>query len=133
MHQFTLPVIGTIRTPYGTLADIPRQAHLASDVTGRAEVFPEYSQGLRNLDESAKVYLFFAFHTVEGFELITRSRLRGRDMGVFATRSPKRPSRLGMSLVEVVSIENGVLVFKGVDMLDGSPLLDIKPWLDNER
>jgi tRNA-Thr(GGU) m(6)t(6)A37 methyltransferase TsaA len=131
MDTFTMPIIGVIRTPFATVEDIPRQAHLSRDVTGRAELYPEYAPGLRDLAEFPKAYLFFGFHTAGRTELVTRSRRQGREMGVFATRSPFRPSRMGMSLVEMVSVNGPVLTFKGVDMQDGTPLLDIKPWMED--
>jgi len=129
MDSVTLPVIGVIRTPFATLADIPRQSRLALDVTGRAELKPQYAPGLRDVEMYGRVYLYFLFHGIEAVELITRSRFHGRDMGVFATRSPKRPSHMGVSLVNVAAVEGSALVFTGVDMLDGTPLLDIKPWI----
>ncbi|MFZ5426895.1 MAG: tRNA (N6-threonylcarbamoyladenosine(37)-N6)-methyltransferase TrmO [Thermodesulfobacteriota bacterium] len=133
MKTLTLPVIGVIRTPFTSVAGIPRQASLAPDVTGRAELFPEYEPGLRDVDQYGKVWLYYGFHGVDKVELVTRSRREGREMGVFATRSPRRPSRMGVSLVEVIAVEDAAVVFKGVDMLDGSPLLDIKPWMEDSE
>lgn len=127
---YLLPRIGTIVTPYDRLEDIPRQSSLAADVLGRAEVFPEYAQGLLTLEECSKVWLIFLFDLAKPVELITTSREDDRPRGVFATRSPRRPSRLGMSAVEVVSVSEGVVVFQGVDMRNGSPLLDIKPCFE---
>lgn len=131
MTTFTLPVIGVIRTPFTTISGIPRQASLARDVAGRAELLPEYAPGLRDLEQYAKIWLYYGFHGVDRVELVTRSRREGREMGVFATRSPLRPSRMGVSLVDVIAVEDAAVVFKGVDMLDGSPLLDIKPWMED--
>lgn len=127
---YLLPRIGTIVTPYDRMEDIPRQSSLAADVLGRAEVFPEYAQGLLTLEECSKVWLIFLFDLAKPVELTTTSREDGRMRGIFATRSPRRPSRLGMSAVEVVSVSEGVVVFQGVDMRNGSPLLDIKPCFE---
>lgn len=127
---YLLPHIGTIVTPYDDLEDIPRQSSLAIDVLGRAEVFPEYAQGLLTLEECSRIWLIFLFDQAKPVELTTISREDGRTRGIFATRSPRRPSRLGMSAVEVVSVSQGVVVFQGVDMRNGSPLLDIKPCFE---
>lgn len=127
---YLLPRIGTIHTPYDDLEDIPRQSTLAVDVLGRAEVFPEYAQGLLTLEECSKIWLVFLFDLAKPVALTTTSREDGRTRGIFATRSPRRPSRLGMSAVDVVSVGQGVVVFQGVDMRNGSPLLDIKPCFE---
>lgn len=130
----TLPVIGVIRTPFTRVEDLSRQARLALDVTGRAELKPAYAQGLDGVAGCGKVWLFYCFHGIgEGeVELVTRSRNDGRIKGVFATRSPRRPSRMGASLVDVVRVDGAVIEFAGVDMLDGSPLLDVKPYIGEE-
>lgn len=127
---YLLPRIGTIVTPYDRMEDIPRQSTMAADVLGRAEVFPEYAQGLLTLEECSKIWLVFLFDLAKPMELTTTSREDNRVRGIFATRSPRRPSRLGMSAVEVVSVSEGVVVFQGVDMRNGSPLLDIKPCFE---
>jgi len=130
MKSVRLPVIGVLRTPHAALDDIPRQACLAADIQGRAELLPEYAPGLQGIKPGDKVVLTFRFHKARRTQLVTRSRKTGRETGVFDCRSPLRPSRLGDSMVEVVAVEAAALVFKGVDMLDNTPLLDIKPWLD---
>ncbi len=127
---YLLPRIGTIVTPYDRMEDIPRQSTMAADVLGRAEVFPEYAQGLLTLEECGRIWLIFLFDLAKEVELTTTSREDSRVRGIFATRSPRRPSRLGMSAVEVVSVSEGVVVFQGVDMRNGSPLLDIKPCFE---
>lgn len=127
---YLLPRIGTIVTPYDRMEDIPRQSTMAADVLGRAEVFPEYAQGLLTLEECSKIWLVFLFDLAKPMELTTTSREDNRVRGIFATRSPRRPSRLGMSAVDVVSVSEGVVVFQGVDMRNGSPLLDIKPCFE---
>ncbi len=127
----TLPIIGALRTPYATLADIPRQAALNPDAIGRAELYPEYAPGLANLEEFGRIWLYFLFDQATATDMIVRSRKEGRPMGVFATRSPARPARLGVSLVELVSVEGSTVTFKGVDMLDNTPLLDIKPYIED--
>lgn len=132
MEQAVLPVIGVLRTPFASLADIPRQAFLARDLPGRAELRPEYAEGLRDLKAGDRIFLYFLFHESGQVEMVTRSRGSGRLLGVFATRSPRRPSRLGVSRVEVERVEGATVFFRGVDMLDGSPLLDIKPDMDEE-
>ncbi len=130
MDQAVLPVIGVLRTPYTELGDMPRQSFLAREAVGRAEVRPEYAAGLRDIAPGDRLEFYFLFHAVEGWRPVVRTRRSGQEKGVFASRSPHRPSRLGVSLVEVVRVEEGAIVFTGVDMLDGSPLLDIKPCIE---
>lgn len=129
-HVYLLPRIGTIVTPYDRMEDIPRQSGLSADVLGRAELFPEYVPGLSTIEEYSRIWLIFLFDQAQPVELTTISREDGRTRGIFATRSPRRPSRLGMSAVEVVSVSEGAVVFQGVDMRNGSPLLDIKPCIE---
>ena len=134
MENVSLPVIGVIRTPVTRREDLPRQASMRKDLTGRAELKPEYAAGLDGVAGCGKVWLFFAFHGIgeDDVELVTRARHDGIVKGVFATRSPKRPSRMGATLVDVIRVDGPVIEFAGVDMLDGSPLLDVKPFLDEE-
>ncbi|GFK94474.1 S-adenosyl-L-methionine-binding protein [Fundidesulfovibrio magnetotacticus] len=128
-----VPVIGVLRTPHFTLEAIPRQAHLAPQAVGRAELYPEFAPGLKGIAPGDRVVLTFRFHKARRTELTTTTRSTGRVCGVFASRSPRRPSRLGESVVEVTAVEPSALVFRGVDMLDGTPLLDIKPWIGPDR
>jgi tRNA-Thr(GGU) m(6)t(6)A37 methyltransferase TsaA len=95
---------------------------------GSAEIFPEYAEGLRDLEGFSHVYLIYHFHKARAARLIVKPFLEDVDHGVFATRAPRRPNPIGISLVRLTRIEGHVLHLKDVDILDGTPLLDIKPY-----
>ncbi len=121
--------IGVIHTPFERLEEVPRQASAAADVEAEVEVFPEYRRGLEDLDGFSHVGLVYLFHRSQGFALEVVPPMDDRPHGLFATRSPRRPNPIGISTVELVSVTGGRLQVRGVDMLDGTPLLDIKPYV----
>ena len=96
---------------------------------GRVEVFPEYAEGLRDLEGFSHVYLIYQFHRTSGTKLTVKPFLQDVERGVFATRAPCRPNPLGLSLVRLVRRDGRVLHIEGVDVLNGTPLLDIKPYI----
>ena len=100
----------------------------AKGCKGQAEIFQEFSGGLRDLDGFSHVYLIYHFHRAEPAQLIVRPFLQDVERGVFATRAPCRPNAIGLSVVELVRCEGNVLHLEGVDILDGTPLLDVKPY-----
>lgn len=120
--------IGIIRTPFTSLEGMPIQPGGARDVLGRAELRPELAPGLIDLDGFSHVYLIYCFHRSEGYDLTVTPFLDDTSRGLFATRAPRRPNPIGLSLVEVVSVVGPVLTVRGADVLDGTPLLDIKPY-----
>lgn len=121
--------IGVIRTPFDTHSGAPRNPREADGARGRAEVDPAYAPGLQDLDGFSHVILLFHFHRSSGHELVLAPRGRKQERGVFATRTPRRPNAIGLSVVRLDRIEGNVLHVRDVDMLDGTPLLDIKPYL----
>jgi len=121
--------IGIIRTPHRLAEQTPVQPIYARDCPGRAEILPAYREGLRDLDGFSHVLLLYSFHQA-GPPLLTVIPFTGdRPCGVFATRHPQRPNPIGLSLVRLVRVEGGILHLLDVDMLDGTPLLDIKPFV----
>lgn len=121
--------IGIAHTPFSEPADTPRQAALAKDALGTVEVFPDYREGLKDLEGFSHIILLFHFHRSHGFSLTLTPR-GGSDLrGVFATRAPRRPNAIGFSVVRLRRIEDGILHVRNIDMLDGTPLLDIKPYI----
>ncbi|MBN2162592.1 MAG: tRNA (N6-threonylcarbamoyladenosine(37)-N6)-methyltransferase TrmO [Pontiellaceae bacterium] len=132
----TLTLIGTIHTPHSTLDNIPVQPVGGAAIEGYAELFPEYAEGLTDLDGFSHAMLIFHLHRMKpGFDLMPIPFMDDKPHGVFATRSPRRPAAIGVSTVRVKRVENGRLYFSGADMLDGSPLIDIKPFfkhVDNQ-
>lgn len=132
--EITLKPIGIIHTDFKTKENIPRQGRLGTNNNGWIEINPELKEGLAKLDAFSHVFLIFNFHQSEGFELTQVTPNHHHEKGVFATRSPHRPNPVGMTIVELEKVEGNKIWFSGSDMLDGTPLLDIKPYapeLDN--
>jgi tRNA-Thr(GGU) m(6)t(6)A37 methyltransferase TsaA len=124
---FTFRPIGVIRTEFKEPGDAPRQGALAPDAKGVVELDPRLAEGLDTLEDSSHVVLLFAFHQSAGYELKVKTRRSGRIRGLFATRAPNRPNPIGITVVKLDRVEGTRLHVSGVDMLDGTPLLDIKP------
>lgn len=120
--------IGVIRSEHVAAQETPIQPIYAKGCMGRAEILPEFTEGLRDLDGFSHVYLIYHFHQAEAARLIVKPFLQDVERGVFATRVPCRPNAIGLSVVELVRCEGNVLHLDGVDILDGTPLLDIKPY-----
>jgi tRNA-Thr(GGU) m(6)t(6)A37 methyltransferase TsaA len=120
--------IGYISSPFKDLADIPRQSILASDVTATIEVLDDYAEGIRDINAGSHIIVLFYFHKSEGFELFQRTWKSNEPRSVFSTRSPRRPNPIGLSVVKVTAVHDGSIDIAGVDMLDGTPVLDIKPY-----
>jgi tRNA-Thr(GGU) m(6)t(6)A37 methyltransferase TsaA len=120
--------IGVIRSEHVAAQETPIQPAYAKGCKGRAEVFPEFASGLRDLEGFSHVYLIYHFHRAGPAKLMVKPFLQDIERGVFATRAPCRPNAVGLSIVELVRREGNVLHLDGVDILDGTPLLDIKPY-----
>ena len=121
--------IGIIHTPFKDTKGMPIQPTGASGILGHAEVYPEYAEGLKDLGGFSHIILLYHFHKVKEARLIVTPFLDSRPHGVFATRAPKRPNPIGLSIVKLLGIEQNILRLENVDILDGTPLLDIKPYV----
>ena len=108
---------------------MPIQPVGAKDVEGHIEILPEFMEGLLDLEGFSHVYLLYHFHKADRVELNVKPYLDKAFHGVFSTRSPLRPAHIGLSVVDLLSIEGTILRIRGVDILDGTPLLDIKPYV----
>lgn len=128
-EQITIKPIGVIHTPYREHADIPIQGRFKPEVQGWVELDEEYQEGLRDLAGFSHAYLLYDFHESDKETLTGRPFLENQQHGIFAIRSPHRPNHIGISVVEIKGIEGNRLTFTHVDMLDGTPLLDIKPYV----
>lgn len=126
--QFTVRPIGVVHTLFASPDGVPIQA-ARSDAFGRVEVYPEYAPGLKDLDGFSHIILVYWFHRAKGFSLAVRPFLDDQPHGLFATRYPARPNPIGLSVVELVAVDDCTLHVRGVDVLDGTPLLDIKPFV----
>ncbi|MCD6338107.1 MAG: tRNA (N6-threonylcarbamoyladenosine(37)-N6)-methyltransferase TrmO [Verrucomicrobia bacterium] len=121
--------IGVIRTPFTRPEGMPIQPAGAAGVKGAVEVFEEYREGLKDLEGFSHVILIYRFHRSRGFDLQVTPFMDSELRGVFATRAPRRPNPIGLSVVRLDAVEGGVLRVRNVDILDGAPLLDIKPYV----
>lgn len=121
--------IGVIHTPFRRLEDMPIQPKGGAAVTGTVIVAQTYLEGLADLDGFSHIYLIYQFHQARRMQLTVVPFLDSEPRGVFATRSPLRPNHIGLSIVELVAVTGNRLTVRGVDILDGTPLLDIKPYV----
>lgn len=120
--------IGIIHTPYSDLSECPVQPSRSQDIA-EVEVFREYESGLLDLGGFSHIILLFAFHRSEGYFLLVKPFLDDHVRGLFATRAPRRPNPIGISVVRLIEIKTNILTVKGIDMVDGTPLIDIKPYV----
>jgi tRNA-Thr(GGU) m(6)t(6)A37 methyltransferase TsaA len=121
--------IGIIHTPFSQLEGMPIQPAGAVGVKGTIEVFEKFQAGLKDLDGFSHIILLYIFHRSQGFKLEVVPFMDTQPRGLFATRAPKRPNPIGLSTVQLDRIENGNLHVRNTDILDGTPLLDIKPYV----
>ena len=129
MSEFSMQSIGEIRTPFKERAGMPIQPAGANGCAGRVEILPEFREGLDDLDGFSHAILLYVFHRSTGYKMKVKPFLDDCERGLFATRAPRRPNPIGMSVVRIERIENGILHVQNVDMLDHTPLLDIKPYV----
>jgi tRNA-Thr(GGU) m(6)t(6)A37 methyltransferase TsaA len=129
MEEIIYRPIGIIRSPYKETEGTPIQTTGAKGVEGTVEVLPEYVEGLKDLDGFSHIILIYHFHLSEGYSLTVKPFLDDTSRGVFSTRAPKRPNAIGFSVVRLVKIEGATLHIEDVDIVDSTPLLDIKPYV----
>jgi tRNA-Thr(GGU) m(6)t(6)A37 methyltransferase TsaA len=129
MDPITYTPIGIVHTPYTTPVGMPVQTVAAAGVAGTIELDPEWAAGLKDLAAFSHLILVTHLHQVSGYSLEVVPFLDDRPHGVFATRSPRRPNPIGLSIVRLVDITGCTLHVEDVDMVDGTPLLDIKPFV----
>jgi tRNA-Thr(GGU) m(6)t(6)A37 methyltransferase TsaA len=129
MDEFQYRPIGIIHSPHKTPEGTPIQPTGARDVEGSIEVFPEYAAGLADLAGFSHIILLYHFHLSKKFSLKVKPFLDNQKRGLFATRAPSRPNPIGLSVVRLMGITEGNLRVQDVDVIDGTPLLDIKPYV----
>ena len=122
--------IGTIHSPHHSIADMPIQPKGAAQVEGYVLVDEKYVHGLQDLEGFSHIYLLYYFHKAEREEMLVTPFMDTEKRGVFATRSPLRPNHIGISIVKLKEVVNNKIVVGGIDILDGTPLLDIKPYIE---
>jgi tRNA-Thr(GGU) m(6)t(6)A37 methyltransferase TsaA len=131
MTAYTMRPVGHARTPFTGVAQVPKGHGAEHAAEGVLEILPEFEEGLTDIDGFSHLYVLWTFHRSEGWELLGIPPTDTRPHGVFATRSPRRPNPLGLTVVELLGREGPRLRVRGVDMLDGTPILDIKPYLSS--
>jgi len=129
--MFSPRAIGFIRSPYKETGEIPKGFGAKHEAEGVLEILPEFEIGLQDVDGFSHMFILWTFHRSEGFELIGRPPIDDRPHGVFATRSPRRPNPIGLTVVELLRRDGPRLHVRGIDMLDGTPILDLKPYLSS--
>jgi tRNA-Thr(GGU) m(6)t(6)A37 methyltransferase TsaA len=129
--MFTPQPIGFVSSPFKNTADIPKGLGARHEEEGELRILPAFELGLTDIEGFSHLFVLWTFDRSEGFDLISSPPSDTRTHGVFSTRSPRRPNPIGLTVVELLGRENGVLRVRGVDMLDGTPILDIKPYLSS--
>ncbi|MCW4023814.1 MAG: tRNA (N6-threonylcarbamoyladenosine(37)-N6)-methyltransferase TrmO [Candidatus Bathyarchaeota archaeon] len=129
MNKITYIPIGVIRTPFKEPKNVPIQAAASKDTSGTIEICPQYVEGLKDLDGFSHIILLYHFHLVTDCSLMVKPFLDDKLHGIFATRAPARPNKIGFSVVKLKKIEQNVLFVENLDIVDGTPLLDIKPYV----
>ena len=129
--MFSPQAIGYVRSPYSESHQVPKGLGAKHEAEGILEILPQFEPGLADIDGFSHIIVLWVFDRIEGFDLLANPPSDNRSHGVFATRSPRRPNPIGLSIVELLRREGPRLNVRGVDMLDGTPILDIKPYLSN--
>lgn len=124
-----MKTIGLIHSPFKNIKDMPIQSVRANNFEGYIEIFPEFVDGLKDLDGFSHLYAIYRFHKNRKFSLLVKPFLVNSKKGVFATRAPRRPNPIGLSIFKIKSMRKEKIFIYGVDALDGTPLLDLKPFV----
>jgi tRNA-Thr(GGU) m(6)t(6)A37 methyltransferase TsaA len=131
MDEWKMQPVGYIRSSYTDTHQIPKGLGAQHTMEGILEILPEFEKGLKDIEGFSHLMILWLFHKSQDCELIGKTPADDRPHGVFATRSPRRPNRIGLTTVELLQRKGRSLYLRGVDMLDGTPVLDIKPYLSS--
>ncbi len=129
MTNITHTPIGVIHSTFTDPADTPIQGVFADGARGEVEVFPEYTDGLKDIDGFSHLILLYHFHLANGYSLISKPFMEDNEKGIFSIRHPRRPNPIGISIVRLENVRGNILNISDVDILNGTPLLDIKPFV----
>jgi tRNA-Thr(GGU) m(6)t(6)A37 methyltransferase TsaA len=129
--MFTLQPIGFVRSPFNDAAAIPKGLGAKHPEEGVLEILPTFTAGLTDIEGFSHLIVLWAFDRSEGFELMVTPPTDSQPHGLFTTRAPRRPNPIALTIVELLRRDGALLYVRGVDMLDGTPILDIKPYLSN--
>lgn len=131
LHMLSMQPIGYVRSPYTHTQEIPKGLGAKHEVEGILEIRAELEPGLTDIEGFSHLFVIWAFDRSEGYSLVGTPPNDDRPHGVFATRSPRRPNPIGLTVVELLRREGPNLRVRGIDMLEGTPILDIKPYLSS--
>jgi len=135
--EFKIKPIGVIHSPFKKKEDIESKKYADSrgfdSAQGELEIFKEYDKGLKDIDGFSHLSVLFVFHKSEGYRLHIKPLLEDTLRGVFATRSPNRPNFIGLTVVNVINRKGNILKVSGIDMIEGTPILDIKPYTSRDQ
>ena len=128
-----MKAVGIIHSPFKDPVNMPVQPKGGINLNAKIEIFPEYAEGLDDLSEFSHIYLIYHFHKTASHKIkvMPFNEKENVHRGVFATRTPVHPNSIGLSVVELVEVSGNTVTIRGVDVLDGTPLLDIKPYIEN--
>jgi tRNA (adenine37-N6)-methyltransferase len=136
MNELIYKAIGIIHSPFKEPKNVPIQPIASTGISGTIEIYPQYLEGLKDLEGFSYIILLYHFHLITGCFLTVKPFLDDKLHGVFATRSPARPNKIGLSVVHLMRIEKNILHIEDVDIVEGTPLIDIKPFVpkfDNRK
>src|SRR5690242_13359596 len=122
--RFEMKPIGFVRSPHAETSQVPKGCGATHTAEGVLEILPEYAQGLMDIEGFSHLFVIWVFHQTQGYDLLGKPPTDDRPHGVFATRSPRRPNPIALSVVELIRRDSSNLYVRGLDMLDGTPILD---------
>jgi len=135
--EFLVKPIGLVHSPFKKKEDIKPEKYVHpqgfDDIEGELEIFKEYEQGLADTEGFSHLILIFAFHLSEGYSLMANPFLDQKPRGLFATRSPFRPNPIGLTVVKLIARNGNILRVSGLDVVEGTPILDIKPYTPRDQ
>jgi len=129
MKEIKYKPIGIIHSPFKEPKDMPIQSAAAMSIKGTVEIFPEYAEGIEDIEGFSHIILIYHFHLSKEAKLKVKPYMDDKLRGVFATRAPSRPNPIGLSIVSLIGIKGREIHIRGIDAVDGTPLLDIKPYV----
>ncbi|RLC91659.1 MAG: tRNA (N6-threonylcarbamoyladenosine(37)-N6)-methyltransferase TrmO [Chloroflexi bacterium] len=129
METIAYRAIGVVHSPFKELKGTPIQPTVGQGTAGTVEIFPKYAQGLKDLDGFSHIYVLYHFHLARGNALVVKPFLDDVERGIFATRAASRPNAIGLSVVRLARVEGNILHIEDLDIVDGTPVLDLKPYV----
>ena len=131
INKIIFEPIGVIHSPFDSAKGMPIQPVGGETFEGHIEIFERFADGLKDLDGFSHIFLIYHFHNSNGYSLHTKPFLEDTPRGVFATRAPRRPNPVGLSVVRLKSIQGNLIFIRDIDIMDGTPLIDIKPFVSD--